>query len=284
MVAEYSTCIVCGGSRLVKKFHVRGFTLVKCEDCTLVFVKEKLTREELDEAYKRRASDYVFTDPKNVENLKYYYLKLRELIEQKASTGRILDVGCSQGHFLDVMEGWQRYGIEMSQIDAARAREKYADRIRACTFEDYECPHSFFDVITMQDVFDHMLDPLGALKKCFVLLKPGGMIIIKVHNISCLFAKLTGSGFSALVPPYHLSYFNRTSLQEVLARARFRFLYHKYIGHVLFLKTIPYRLARESRQGFFYGLYALLDKSAIGNIRVRKNLRDIITVVAEKAG
>ncbi len=284
MLKQHTTCIVCGGRRLNEQFQVKGFTIVKCQDCTLVFVKEMLSSEDLADAYSLRDADYVFTDPANIENLKYYYIRLRALIENRIASGRILDVGCSQGHFLDVMEGWQRCGIEMAKDDAEVAHQKYGDCIQSCTFEDYKCSPSFFDVITMQDVLDHMIDPIAALKKCLVILKPGGLIAIKVHDISCLFAKLSGSRFSAIVPPYHLSYFNRTSLRMALGRAGFHFLFHRYIGHLLFLKTIPYRLARENHKSPFYKIYSQLDKSALGNIRVRKNLRDIITVVAEKPG
>lgn len=284
MSGEYAACIVCGSTRLVKMYVVGGFTIVRCGECSLLFVKERLSQEELNKHYELSEGDYIYSDPTNIENLNYYYYKLRSLIEKISRKGKILDVGCSGGYFLDVMEGWQRYGIELSRPDAEKVKTKYGDNIHSGTLEDYKCPDSYFDVITLQDVLDHMLDPVGALKKCNLLLKSGGLIVIKVHNISCLFAKLWGPRFYAIVPPVHLTYFNKVSLQEALSRSGFDFLSHKYIGHILFLKTIPYRFSRGRQEGLSYWLYKVLNGSSVGNIRIRKNLHDIITVIARKNG
>jgi hypothetical protein len=62
------------------------------------------------------------------------------------------------------------------------------------------------------------------------MLKPG-MIVIKVHNISCSYAKLTGSGFYATIPPPHLFYYNRQSLSLALSKAGFQVVDSRFIGH-----------------------------------------------------
>ena len=204
------------------------------------------------------------------------------MIEKRIPNGRILDVGCSSGYFLDVMQGWDRHGIEFSGAFAEKAIEKHGDKIHTGTLDDYRQSSSFFDVITLQDVLDHMLCPPDALEKCHALLKPGGLIVIKVHNISCLYAKLTGKYFHAIVPPYHISYFNKKSLSTVLTKGGFEVLDSRFIAHVLFLKTIPYRLARGDSQGLFFRLYKMLNRSSVGNIRIKKNLHDIVTVIARK--
>ena len=45
---EHDRCTVCGGLDLVLKYRVKGFTLVECRHCSLVFVREKLTQQELN--------------------------------------------------------------------------------------------------------------------------------------------------------------------------------------------------------------------------------------------
>lgn len=287
MNVEYTTCIICGSEHIVRKYLVSGFTIVQCRDCSLSFVKERLTQGELSNYYKLIEDIYVYTDKENVQNLSYYYLELRNIIKTEGlSTGKILDIGCSGGYFLDVMEGWERYGIELSSPYAELAKTKYGSNIHIGTLEDYKCPDCQFDIITLQDVLDHMINPLQALKRCNSILKPNGLIVIKVHNNSCLFAKLSGARFYAIIPPYHLTYFNKRSLVEALSRAGFKVLYHKYIAHMLFLKTIPYNLSRRfsmrKETGFFSSLFKLLETSSIGKIKIRKNLYDIITVIAKK--
>ena len=281
---EHQRCYVCDGDQLAFRFKARGFTIVRCAACTLQFVKEQLTLEELGPYYEQEdiSESFVYNDPSNLDNLNYYFYQLRDLIASHRGPGRILDLGCSSGHFLDVMEGWERYGIEMMGDFAQKAIAKYGSRIHLGTLEDYQCEPEFFDVIALQDVFDHVLDPLDTLRRCHRLLKPGGLIIIKVHNISCLYARLSGPNFSAMVPPIHVSYFNKKSLAVALSRTGYALLYHRYIGHRLALKTVAYRLSHSGGPGAFGTLYRWLAKSGIGNIAIRKNLHDIITVVARK--
>ena len=114
------------------------------------------------------------------------------------------------------------------------------------SFEDYPLREGYFDVVTLQDVFDHFRDPLPALEKCRRLLKQGGLIVIKVHNISCLYAKLTGRHFYAVIPPSHLFYYDGRTLAHTLSKAGFRVVNSRFIGHLLKLKTVFWRLSRSN--------------------------------------
>lgn len=264
-------------------FNVNGYTITRCQSCRLVFVREQITVHELIEYYNQSdGQDFIYADPENVSNLNYYFLKLRELLEKNIPQGRILDIGCSAGYFLDVMDGWERYGIEIPSMWAKMARKKYGDNIHVGTLEDSNYPAEFFDVITLQDTFDHLTNPLESLELCHRILKPHGRIVIKVHNIECLYARLSRRNFYAIIPPSHLFYFSKDTLKLALEKKGYALDVSTFIGHTLFLKTIPYRLSRSNQKSVFYKVYQLLDKSPFGKIKVPKNLHDIITVVGVK--
>jgi 2-polyprenyl-3-methyl-5-hydroxy-6-metoxy-1,4-benzoquinol methylase len=281
-VALHRRCYLCESADIFDKFKVNGYTISGCKSCSFVFVKEHLTTAELVEFYRQMGAPEVYTENENLKNLLFYYERLRDMIEAKQSKGRILDVGCSEGNFLDVMQGWECYGVELEAEVAAKARKKYGDNIKESPLEETDLPHGFFDVISLQDVFDHMPDPLSSLKICYDLLKPGGLIVIKVHNISCLYAKITGSKFYAILPPTHLSYFDQNTLGLALEKSNFSVLSNHFIAHIMFIKTIFHRLSDGKSQGLFYHLYRLTENSLLGRIRIRKNLHDIITVLAVK--
>jgi 2-polyprenyl-3-methyl-5-hydroxy-6-metoxy-1,4-benzoquinol methylase len=277
-------CPLCESGRLSDIYcNVNGYTITRCLSCRLVFVREEITTPELIEYYRQSdGEDFVYADPENVKNLNYYFHRLRHLLEQLTPQGRILDVGCSAGYFLNVMDGWERYGIEIPSMWAEMARQTYGDRIHVGTLEDSHYPAEFFDVITLQDTFDHLVDPLESLGICRRILKLGGRIVIKVHNIECLYARLSGRRFYAIIPPSHLFYYSKATLKLALEKSGYALEVSTFIGHTLFLKTIPYRLSRSNQKSLFYKAYQLLDKSPLGNITVPKNLHDIITVVGVK--
>lgn len=241
-----------------------------------------MTAEELAAHY-AIGSDEVYDDS-NADCLNYYYQQLVELIRARfPQPGKILDLGCSRGWFLDAMEGWECHGNEIVPSDAEAARERYGDNIVTGSFEEYPLREGYFDVITLQDVFDHFRDPLPALEKCRRLLRPNGMIVIKVHNISCLYAKLMGKSFYAVIPPSHLFYYDHRTLANMLLTAGFRVVDSRFIGHLLKVKTIFWRLSRGNSKSLFYRACRFLDGKAIGEFKIRKNLHDIITMSATKS-
>ena len=277
-------CPLCESDRLSDMYlDVDGYTITRCLACRFVFVREQVTIQGMIDYYKQTdGEDFVYADPRNIENLSYYFRRLKELLEKDGAKGRVLDIGCNAGYFLDVMEGWDRYGIEIPSKWGEMAREKYGDKIHIGTLEDSNYPDAFFDVITLQDSFDHLVDPFESLNLCRRILKPGGRIVIKVHNIECLYARIMGRNFYALIPPSHLSYFSKDTLKLALEKHGYAMAVSTFIPHILFLKTIPYRMSRTNKQSLFYKMYQLLDKSPIGDIKVPKNLHDVITVVGVK--
>jgi SAM-dependent methyltransferase len=194
----------------------------------------------------------------------------------------VLDLGCASGWFLDVMEGWECHGNEIVPLHAAHARERHGDGIVTGSFEDYPLREAYFDVITLQDVFDHFRDPMSALEKCYRMLRPSGLIAIKVHNISCLYAKLSGPRFYAIIPPSHLFYYDKHTLSLALTESGFQVVGSRFIGHLMKIKTVASRLSRSDVNSPFHRLSRLLDRTMMGEIKFHKNLHDIITVLAVK--
>ena len=115
-----------------------------------------------------------------------------------------------------------------------------------------------------------------------MLINPGGLIVIKVHDISCLYAKFTGQNFYALIPPSHLFYYNRRSLSALVEKAGFRVTDSRHIGHILKVKTVFFRLSRGDQSSPYYRIFERLNRSSVGDWKIYKNLHDIITVFAVK--
>jgi SAM-dependent methyltransferase len=275
-----SECKICSSTRLQPHWQVNGFTIVKCAKCNFIFVQEELTDEELFGFYADLDPDY--DNDANNANLSFYYSLLKQLIEKKFPTGRICDVGCARGGFLDIMTGWDRYGTEISSITAPVAQRKFGANVVACDFPAAPWPDGYFDVITMQDSFDHMRDPMAALATSRRLLKKGGLLIIKIHDIGSLVAKISGSRYYALVPPAHLSYFDKKTIALALTKGRFHVEGIHYLPQALYISTIFHRLSFNRKDGLFRSLAEKLDGTLIGGLRFKKNLYDIMTVFAAK--
>lgn len=102
---------------------------------------------------------------------------------QLPASGDLLDVGCGIGGFLRqfhaVLPAWSLYGMDI----AKHFREQILGISGVQDFyTEYSSIKSCFDLITLNDVFEHLPDPSGVLLALKPLLKPEGKVLIRCPN------------------------------------------------------------------------------------------------------
>lgn len=98
------------------------------------------------------------------------------LIKRYVQTGRLLDVGCSTGEFIAVLN-WpgEKYGMEVSDHAIRLAQQKGIRFDR-----DLHNSENYFDLIIFRGTIQHVDTPLLYLKQSFRALKPGGYLIFLI--------------------------------------------------------------------------------------------------------
>jgi 2-polyprenyl-3-methyl-5-hydroxy-6-metoxy-1,4-benzoquinol methylase len=94
-----------------------------------------------------------------------------------------LDLGCGYGHFLSLAktEGWQVEGVESSDYDSQIAKRQNNVVIHR-DLNNTKLTRESFDVVTLWDTIEHILDINTVIKKIRGLLRPGGAILIKTPD------------------------------------------------------------------------------------------------------
>lgn len=151
--------------------------------------------------------------------------RLLKKIEQFIPRGRLLDVGCAAGHFLEeaTIRGWDAYGVEISDYAADLARQKLGDRIYHGSYLDVPFPRSHFQAILMSDVIEHLPDPLRALHKAGESMSPRGILAIVTPNTESLSATIMRARWPHLIKE-HLMLFSPRSIHLALKNSGFRLL------------------------------------------------------------
>ena len=143
-------------------------------------------------------------------------------IPQARIIGSVLDAGCGDGTFLELLKeaGWQVEGFEMSP-EAAEAARRRGLRVQTGTMESIDFPQGRFAAIRLWHVLEHLADPLAALKKMKGWLRPGGELIIGIPNVASFYARAFGPRWSAWEVPRHLYHFTPQTIRQLLEKSGF---------------------------------------------------------------
>lgn len=149
---------------------------------------------------------------------------------------RVLDIGCGQGEALAYHEarGCEAWGTEADRnVASSVARFGYNINIGIFNKEDY--PGKYFDYVTLDQVVEHLRDPLGSLKDIRQILKPGGKLVISTPNHKGLSARFFGRKWLHWHVPYHMHFFTRDSLNELAVAAGFEVLICRTVTNAAWL-------------------------------------------------
>ena len=134
---------------------------------------------------------------------------------------RLLDYGCGNGSFLGQMKnlGWDATGFELDQQAAKVASESFGVKVYSGKLSEIANAEEPFDVITLGHVIEHLPDPIGTLKECSRLLKPGGRLVIVTPNFDSLGRKYFAESWRPLETPRHLCLLNQKTLSSIAEKS-----------------------------------------------------------------
>ena len=206
-----------------------AFNVVKCRSCRLMRTNPRPTSDTIGYYYPDNYGPYVgtrvqHTRPKSANWLKKmlkplfrFVFKLNTTTIPTMAPGRMLEIGCASGAFLNQMnaEGWQVQGIEFSK-KAAQTAAELGHRVHAGTLETAPQPDESFDLIVGWMVLEHLHDPIACLRKLQGWVKPGGRLVLSVPNANSLDFRLFKKYCYANHLPNHLYHFTPSTLSHVL--------------------------------------------------------------------
>ncbi len=138
----------------------------------------------------------------------------------RREAGKLLDVGCGNGAFLDLMrsQGWSVFGLDVDP-EAVRVCQERGLDVRHGTVHDCSFPEASFDAITLSHVVEHLHDPVAVLRRCHWLARVGGRLWVETPNFGSASHTHFGRHWMALDPPRHLLLLDDEALRRLCAEA-----------------------------------------------------------------
>ena len=212
-------------------YKFSGFEVIFCETCGFIHVANPPSQNKLTEYYKvnfytqERKKNY-FTEQLNSLNWwqEIFRERLSKLEAALGRKGKLLDVGCGPGYFLNFARenGWHVEGLEPSTDAVTFAINELKLSVFPVSFENYlnKKLEEKFDVVYSHGVIEHVLNPIDFINKSKRLLTKNGLIFSSVANDFNIFqyAIMKQNPDKKpwwIVPPEHLNYFTANSLKRL---------------------------------------------------------------------
>lgn len=211
-------------------------SVVRCRKCGLVYPNPLpvASRKIIQTNYSKR--DGYFDNELKIYKLNVYSGILKYLSKVFKTKGKLLDVGCGEGDFIETAtaEGWDSFGIDISEDFVRYAKSRHL-KVEVGEFNKLGLPENHFDVVIMYALLEHVIDPKSYLLEARRVLKDNGMLYLKVPNdnsilftIGDIYKRLMldpeTTHLSIFTPPYHLYGFSQLALRKIFALLNFRIL------------------------------------------------------------
>ncbi|MEZ4739924.1 MAG: class I SAM-dependent methyltransferase [Flavobacteriales bacterium] len=211
-------CPLCGSLRNIPIAKHAANHLVRCGDCSLVFTQLDPSVEELVAYY----THYPVRDQLSPVTAKRYD-ELLDRFEPYRRTGKLIDVGCGAGMFLEraALRGWEVHGTEYGDRAVAACKARGVGIIEGPLDPANYAPGSF-DVVCSFEVMEHLAHPKEEMERMLKILRPGGLLYITTPNYACIGHRLSGAEWNVVNYPEHLTYFTPSTLRRMAKSAGLR--------------------------------------------------------------
>lgn len=225
---EAAICPLCGAPPPAggRGYDFPPYRVAPCSACGLWFLSPRLAEAAMLGAYREESyfeggegpgySSYLAQEA----TLRATFRRLLAAMRRRGMTGgRLLEVGCAYGFFLDEARPFFdfRAGTDFSGAAAERAR-RLADVVYLGGLAELPAEERYHAVALIH-VIEHVYHPRVLLEELLHRLAPGGWLVLAAPDMGGFWRPLMGRRWPFFKVPEHVSYFSHRTLAALLTAA-----------------------------------------------------------------
>lgn len=195
------------------------YTLRRCVRCGHRHVDATMSAEQISDLYTRyypRSSFDVdaWSPPvEQADSITWWRGLKSSAFRWVPHNVRVLDIGCGFGESLGYhrARGCDAHGVEADQ-NILRVAERHGLHVEVGLFDPDRYEPSSFDYVTLDQVIEHVSNPLVVLQGVQRVLKPGGTLVLSTPNADGWGARFFGRRWVHWHAPYHQQFFTAESM------------------------------------------------------------------------
>lgn len=198
-------CPVCNDANISflfwgkSRYHNHWYRYYKCSNCSLVFMNPRIpsSRKYASVEYQENAH-FVYVNKIALDGIEFrrnIVNPASNVIPPKALDGsrrKWLDIGCAVGNLLEEAKqrGYEPYGLELNQSMVNWVRQHRPHLIVYQGNVDAIPTNQRYDIISMDNVLEHINEPFEFLSKIISHLMDNSLLVIRVPNYNTIFRYL----------------------------------------------------------------------------------------------
>ncbi len=201
--------------------------VVECAGCRLRALSPMLTLDDLVSINKETVHPFFNACLEDEETYRAYFKSKLDDLQWQQAAGRLLDVGCGAGFFLDAarQRGYDVAGVDLSPVPAEYAQQRLGLDVAVGSLYDYGAPSSSFDIVTIFQTIEHDPHPAELARELLRILRPGGVLMVTTPAADGFVARAMGKRWFGYRNVEHVSFFSRQSLRFALEQAGFEIVF-----------------------------------------------------------
>lgn len=220
-----SDCPFCEDTDHRFEFATNQYNLVQCGTCELVYKSESSEASELAINQELYTDDFVERRQWGKKRLfNVAKRRLEALKSQIPDGGRILEIGCGTGEFLQLArtEGYKVEAVDMSKSVCHYVENRLGIPCFNGTLQEFHPDHKDYDAIVAFDIIEHLVEPNVFLKQLLNRLGPSGVLFLEMPNWQCLEQSVFGHLWNMINIRDHVSFFSKKSWETVANRMKLK--------------------------------------------------------------
>lgn len=232
-------CPGCGGNQSTFIFHsYDGYPYNVCTECETWFIPF-VVDEYIDNFLAKyedgqrivesiMGSRVEQTRDADLKRFQYYLeIPAQVLKSSKGEEAKYLDIGCGVGHSLELAAtlGLKASGVEVDKTALRICTESGNQVFLPAELEFVEN----FDVVSLFEALEHIVDPQKLLQDVYKLLNPGGLVLITVPNVASwdisLLKQNSAHVYGGIDGVGHINLWSPRSLKRLLEQSGFSVLF-----------------------------------------------------------
>jgi SAM-dependent methyltransferase len=143
-----------------------------------------------------------------------FAMQVRKLLRQLGEVpAAVLDFGCGSGQFTRVLAE-QLPAARVVGSDFHAAPPDLLGDAAYWAMTDLGPKAGTFDLVIAMHVLEHSENPPELLSRIAGMARPGGLVVIEVPHVDCIWNTWLGRKWDAWYVPYHRAHFTRASLRK----------------------------------------------------------------------